>query len=119
MEPKIQLLYDYEIIDIAKKESLALIPMIGYLQGEFPAATFEDIERTIAAHLDQHGFTGVPKAIVPKPVEPVVEPEIVEPEQKAPVEVEPEDHYEDLHEAKPRQVSINIRNILQEIQGKV
>lgn len=116
MEPKIQLLYDYEIKDIVKKESLALLPMIDYLQGEYPSAPFEDIERTISAYVAEHGFEGVPKRLVPKPVEPVVEVEEPEPVIVAP---EPEEEYEDLSKSKPRQASVNIRNILQEIKGKV
>lgn len=124
MEPKIQLLYDYEILNIAKQESLALLPMIGSLQEQYPNAEWEDVVHTVTAYIAEHGFEGVPTTLVPVPVvepEPLPVEEIEEPVEVAPtiapvVEEEFED-FNDLPAKKP--LNINIRNILQEVQGKV
>lgn len=129
MEPKIQLLYDYEILNIAKQESLALLPMVYNLREKYPDALWEDVEHTITAYVYEHGFDGVPNSLVPKPVEepepePETEPEVVEDpvEEKRLVIAPPAEHeeFEDFHNLPSKKPStINVRNILQEIKGKV
>lgn len=127
MEPKIQLLYDYEILNIAKQESLALLPMVHNLREKYPDALWEDVEHTITAYVYEHGFDGVPTSIVPKPVEepePEPEPEVVEdPVAEEPLVIAPpveHEEFEDFHNLPSKKPStINVRNILQEIKGKV
>ena len=126
MEPKIQLLYDYEILDIVKQESLALLPMVIGLQNKYPDALWDDVAYTISSYVAENGFEGVPTTIVPVPV---VEPEPVEEVEVEPVveEVEPiaipvveEEEFEDFNNLPVKKpLNINIRNILQEVQGKV